>query len=107
MAEAYERSFGRLCVGTTEAVLDAIADPGLAHGRRPRLLDVGTGTGALARAAVDRGYTVDAVDAETTMVAHAAHISSGIEFAVSISASIVRAFNMTGVRCALFPPAER
>ena len=82
MAEAYERSFGRLCVGSNDAVLDAIADARLLDGRHPRLLDVGTGTGALARAAVTRGYAVDAIDAETTMVAHAKHISSGIEFAV-------------------------
>lgn len=82
MAEAYEQSFGRLCAGTTEPLLDALAAAGRFGGRVPRLLDVGTGTGAVARAAVARGYAVEAIDPEPTMVAHAATLCSGIEFAV-------------------------
>ncbi|MEU8265084.1 class I SAM-dependent methyltransferase [Micromonospora sp. NPDC048999] len=62
-AEAYERSFGRLCAYPVEALLDAAA---VRTGRR--VLDVGTGPGTVAAAALARGAEVVAVDAEPSML---------------------------------------
>ena len=50
-AAAYERGFARLTAHTAGALLDAA---GVRAGTR--LLDVGTGPGVVARAAVSRGY---------------------------------------------------
>ncbi|MFG3602898.1 hypothetical protein [Micromonospora chersina] len=57
-AEAYARSFGRLCAYPAETLLDAAA---VRAGRR--LIDVGTGPGTVAAAAPARGAEVAAVDA--------------------------------------------
>ncbi|MFD7662593.1 class I SAM-dependent methyltransferase [Streptomyces sp. NPDC059788] len=78
-AEAYERSFAALCAHPVPALLDA-ADvrPGL------RVLDAGTGTGAAARAAVERGAAVTAVDADPGMAARAA--SAAADAAVCVAA---------------------
>ncbi|KAA6215230.1 class I SAM-dependent methyltransferase [Streptomyces albofaciens JCM 4342] len=66
-AAAYERSFAPLCAHPVPALLDAAElRPGL------RVLDAGTGTGAAARAAADRGAAVTAVDADPGMAARAA-----------------------------------
>nr|WP_030666842.1 methyltransferase domain-containing protein [Streptomyces rimosus] len=66
-AAAYERSFAALCARPVPALLDA------AQIRRGlRVLDAGTGTGAAARAAGDRGAAVTAVDADPGMAARAA-----------------------------------
>ena len=62
-AAAYERSFASLCAGAAPALLDA-AEVKV----RTRVLDVGTGTGTVARLAQQRGAIVAAVDAERTMV---------------------------------------
>ncbi|MEU2615578.1 class I SAM-dependent methyltransferase [Micromonospora sp. NPDC007271] len=62
-AEAYERSFGRLCAYPAEALLDSAA---VRAGRR--VVDVGTGPGTVAAAALARGAEVVAVDAEATML---------------------------------------
>jgi 2-polyprenyl-3-methyl-5-hydroxy-6-metoxy-1,4-benzoquinol methylase len=59
-AEAYAVTFARLCAGPVDAVLDAV-EPRPAGGV---LLDVGTGTGTLARAAAARGWDVEACDPE-------------------------------------------
>ncbi|MEU4679364.1 methyltransferase domain-containing protein [Micromonospora sp. NPDC023737] len=65
-AEAYARSFGRLCAYPAPALLDAAqVDAGT------RLLDVGTGPGTVAALAATRGATVTAVDAEASMIAKA------------------------------------
>ncbi|MFU8871466.1 class I SAM-dependent methyltransferase [Micromonospora sp. SL4-19] len=61
-ATAYERSFGRLCAYPAEALLDAAA---VGAGRR--VIDVGTGPGTVAAAALARGAEVVAVDAEASM----------------------------------------
>ncbi|MET7621522.1 class I SAM-dependent methyltransferase [Streptomyces sp. NPDC005408] len=77
-AEAYEASFAKLCAYPVPMVLDA-ADvrPGT------RLLDVGTGTGAVAEAACERGAKVTAVDAEPGMVALAAQAAPGADVRVA------------------------
>lgn len=64
-AEAYDRSFARLCAGTVPFLLDSI----VAAGARGRALDVGTGTGVVAAAMVEAGLSVVAVDPEADMVA--------------------------------------
>lgn len=65
-AEAYAASFGRLCAGPVGALLDAA---GVSEGAD--VLDVGTGTGTAAVAALGRGARVCAVDADAGMVAAA------------------------------------
>ncbi|MCZ7437898.1 class I SAM-dependent methyltransferase [Micromonospora sp. WMMC241] len=65
-AQAYRRSFGRLCAYPTGALLDAAA---VRAGRR--VIDVGTGPGTVAAAALARGAQVVAVDAEPGMLAAA------------------------------------
>ncbi|MGG5259820.1 class I SAM-dependent methyltransferase [Phycicoccus avicenniae] len=61
VAEAYRRSFGTLCAGTVDRML---ADtPGRRH------LDVGSGTGVLARRAAALGRAVITVDADAEMAA--------------------------------------
>jgi SAM-dependent methyltransferase len=66
-AKAYADSFAGLCAYTAGALLDAAA-----CGAGVKTLDVGTGTGTVAAAAVKRGCVVTAVDAEPEMVQWAA-----------------------------------
>ncbi|MEU9126040.1 class I SAM-dependent methyltransferase [Streptomyces sp. NPDC048506] len=65
-AAAYETSFGRLCAYPIPPLLDAAG-----VGEGVRLLDVGTGTGAVASAAAARRAEVVAVDAEPDMARRA------------------------------------
>ena len=66
-AQAYADTFAGQCAHTVEPVLDALeACPGTV------LLDVGTGAGAIAVAALARGCEVVAVDPEPDMLALAA-----------------------------------
>ncbi|SDS93441.1 class I SAM-dependent methyltransferase [Microlunatus soli] len=65
VAEAYRRSFAGVCAGTFPVLLEVL-DTG------DRVLDVGSGTGAFAGQAADRGATVTAVDSDPSMVAIAA-----------------------------------
>ncbi|MFI6248822.1 class I SAM-dependent methyltransferase [Streptomyces sp. NPDC051016] len=65
-AAAYADSFARLCAHPVTPLLDAA---GVTEGTR--LLDVGTGTGTAALAALVRGARVTAVDADAGMVAAA------------------------------------
>jgi SAM-dependent methyltransferase len=74
-AEAYAASFERLCAGTIGPLLDAIEAPDA-----DTLLDVGCGTGALARAAVARGWGVDACDPEPSMIALASSLGRGVRY---------------------------
>ncbi|MFF0503635.1 class I SAM-dependent methyltransferase [Streptomyces fimicarius] len=61
-AEAYARTYARLCAHPATALLDAAgAGPG------SRVLDVGCGSGTVSAAAVARGATVYAADAEPDM----------------------------------------
>ncbi|GGR75700.1 hypothetical protein GCM10010169_19730 [Micromonospora fulviviridis] len=73
-AEAYARSFGRLCAYPAEALLDAAA---VRAGRR--VIDVGTGPGTVAAAALARGAEVVAVDAEPSMLDAARRAAPGAE----------------------------
>jgi SAM-dependent methyltransferase len=66
-ADAYAASFAKLCAYPVPGLLDAA---GVMEG--VRVLDVGTGTGAAAAVACERGAKVTAVDAEPGMVARAA-----------------------------------
>lgn len=71
-AEAYAASFAGLCAYPVPMLLDA------AEVRAgTRVLDIGTGTGTVARAAAGRGAKVTAVDAEPGMVALAARVAPG------------------------------
>jgi SAM-dependent methyltransferase len=63
LADAYAAGFGKLCAATVE---DLLAAAKVAAGGR--LLDVGTGTGAVAKMACEAGAMVTAVDPEPTMV---------------------------------------
>lgn len=63
-AEAYDASFARLCFGTVDALIQALG-PALAG---ERLLDVGSGPGAVAAAAEDAGFAVTGVDADDSMI---------------------------------------
>ncbi|MEU0006420.1 methyltransferase domain-containing protein [Streptomyces sp. NPDC006314] len=76
-AEAYAGSFGRLCAYPVPALLDAAR---ITAGTR--VLDIGTGTGAAALAAVERGALVRAVDADSGMVAGACRRGVAAEVAV-------------------------
>ena len=62
-AATYARTFGRLCDGTIDPLLDEVEPAG------GRLLDVGTGPGRLPLAAAGRGWDVTAVDPEAQMLA--------------------------------------
>lgn len=73
-AGAFAGSFGKLCAYAVDPLLDAA---GVRGGMR--VLDAGTGTGAAARAAWERGADVVAVDAEGSMVARAAQAVPGAE----------------------------
>ncbi|BAJ33082.1 MULTISPECIES: class I SAM-dependent methyltransferase [Kitasatospora] len=71
-AAAYAASFARLCARPVPDLLDAAGvGPGTA------LLDVGTGTGAVAAAACARGARVTAVDAEPSMLTEARRNAPG------------------------------
>lgn len=78
-ASAYERGFARLTAHTAGALLDAA---GVVAGTR--LLDVGTGPGVVARAAVARGAQVTAVDAEPSMAEAAARNVPGLDVRVAV-----------------------
>jgi SAM-dependent methyltransferase len=87
LAEAYDSSFGRLCAGTTDAVLQAHG-----HGNPPplrrRLLDVGSGTGTFAVAAAAGGFDVEGVDQEASMVAFSTRRVPGLRFRVGALPSL-------------------
>ncbi|NEB35614.1 class I SAM-dependent methyltransferase [Streptomyces sp. SID14515] len=61
-AEAYARTYARLCAHPAAALLDAAGT-----GRGTRVLDVGCGSGTVSAAAVARGARVYAADAEPGM----------------------------------------
>jgi SAM-dependent methyltransferase len=78
-ADAYQRGFARLTSHTAGALLDAA---GVAEGTR--LLDVGTGPGVVAGAAVARGAQVTAVDADPGMAKACAHNVPGLDVRVAV-----------------------
>ncbi|MBP0459325.1 class I SAM-dependent methyltransferase [Streptomyces montanisoli] len=73
-AKAYAGSFAALCAATAGPLLDAA---GVRDGAR--VLDVGTGPGTIAVAALARGAGVVAVDAEPSMVELAAANAPGAD----------------------------
>jgi SAM-dependent methyltransferase len=75
----YDRGFARLTAHTAGALLDAAS---VAAGTR--MLDVGTGPGVVAGAAVARGAVVTAVDAEPSMVQAAARNVPGLDVRVAV-----------------------
>lgn len=75
-ADAYARSFARLCSGTVDEILSR-----LGPGRSDRvLLDIGTGPGTIAAAANAVGYTTIGLDSDSSMVALASRRYPGIAF---------------------------
>jgi SAM-dependent methyltransferase len=74
--DAYAVSFAALCAGAVSAVLDEAE----ARTAGRTLLDVGTGSGAVAAAAVPRGWAAAGVDAEPSMLETARRLSPGIPF---------------------------
>jgi len=84
-AEAYHRSFERLCAGAVPDLLGAVGAP--AGGRR--LLDAGSGTGVVAAAAAQLGWRVDAVDLDAGMTAYTARhlptVTSRVESIAALS----------------------
>jgi ubiquinone/menaquinone biosynthesis C-methylase UbiE len=76
-ADAYAASFAKLCAYAVPGLLDAA---GVGTGNR--VLGVGTGTGAVAGAAWERGARVVAVDADAGMVEVAAKAVPGAEVRV-------------------------
>ena len=78
-ATAYERGFARLTAHTAGMLLDAA---GVTAGTR--LLDVGTGPGVVAGAAVARDARVTAVDAEPSMAEAAARNVPGLDVRVAV-----------------------
>lgn len=77
VADAYARSFARLCVGTVEPILSALEER---TAPSKRLLDVGTGTGTVAGAAAKLGFQVEGVDPEKDMLDYARHAHPQIAF---------------------------
>lgn len=77
VADAYAATFAPLCAGTLDQVLSAagLPDPSIR-----RVLDVGTGTGALAACASDAGADVTAVDPEPEMLRIAELTASQVRF---------------------------
>jgi SAM-dependent methyltransferase len=63
LAQAYQRSFARLCVGTVATIVADLGSP--ASGQ---LLDAGCGTGNVSRMTAGRGWTVTAFDADAQML---------------------------------------
>ncbi|MCO5995132.1 class I SAM-dependent methyltransferase [Actinoallomurus rhizosphaericola] len=78
-ADAYERGFARLTAHTVEPLLDAA---GARTGRR--VLDLGTGPGIVAAAALRRGAVVSAVDADPQMARTAARNAPEAEVRVAV-----------------------
>jgi SAM-dependent methyltransferase len=70
--------------------------------RAQQVVDVGCGTGVLARALAERGHTVEAVDPSPAMIAHARaqpggeHVHWGVGDAASVRARAVDLVVMTG-----------
>lgn len=78
VVQPYENYFGRLTAQSHGALLDA-----LHVGDASRMLDVATGPGTLAAAAIERGATVAAVDFSAAMIAHARQLYPDVEFQVA------------------------
>jgi SAM-dependent methyltransferase len=78
-AAAYTGRFGRLTAHTADALLDAANVTGSGD-----VLDIGTGPGTVAAAALARGATVSAIDADPEMVETAVRDVPGLDVRVAI-----------------------
>ncbi|MHA6763514.1 class I SAM-dependent methyltransferase [Streptacidiphilus sp. PAMC 29251] len=78
-SDAYQAGFARLTAHTVAPLLDAA---GVTAGST--VLDVGTGPGVVAAAALARGARVTAVDASPEMAAHAAEACPGADVQVAV-----------------------
>ncbi len=78
-SDAYQRGFARLTAHTVEPLLDAAE-----VGSGTAVLDVGTGPGIVAAAALARGAVVTAVDASPEMAALAAATCPGAEVRTAV-----------------------
>ncbi len=83
VATAYAETFAPLCAGAHDALLAAagLDRPVPAGAPRPRVLDVGTGTGDLAARAAATGAEVHGVDPDPQMLAIAAETGAEVEWA--------------------------
>jgi SAM-dependent methyltransferase len=99
-AELYEGSFGRLCAGSVDFVLDAVTT-GLG-GHAASLVDVGTGPGTLARAAEARGFAAFGCDPEPSMIALARVRSTDIDYQIAGLPELPYANRAFGAVCANF-----
>jgi len=78
-SKAYQAGFARMTAHTVAPLLDAAG-----VGAGTVVLDVGTGPGTVAAAALARGAKVTAVDASPEMAAHAAEACPGAEVRVAV-----------------------
>lgn len=78
-ADAYARSFARLCAGTVDEILTRLDPP---DGHR-FVLDVGTGPGTVAAAVHGSGRAVVGMDQDRSMTALAARRHRGVPFAAA------------------------
>ena len=78
-SEAYRAGFARMTAHTVAPLLDAAG-----VGAGTAVLDVGTGPGTVAAAALARGAKVTAVDASPEMAAHAAAACPGADVRVAV-----------------------
>ncbi|SAL22978.1 methyltransferase type 11 [Caballeronia terrestris] len=78
LVQPYENYFVRLTAQSHGALLDA-----LGVGDASRMLDVATGPGTLAAAAIERGATVSGIDFSAAMIAHARQTYPEVEFQVA------------------------
>ncbi|KXV03908.1 methyltransferase type 11 [Caballeronia megalochromosomata] len=104
---SYEDYFGRLTVQSHPALLDA-----LAVGPGTRMLDVASGPGYLAEAAIERGATATAVDFSASMIAHARQLHPEIEFHIARAEHLPfgdESFDAVGINFGMlhFPEPER
>lgn len=77
-AEAFGRTYARVCAYPVSLLLDAAA-----VGAGDTVLDVGTGTGTVAVAAIARGAAVTAVDADPSMVELARYAAKDAQVGVA------------------------
>lgn len=107
VVQSYEDFFGRLTVQSYPALLDA-----LRVGPGTRMLDVASGPGFLAAAAIERGATAAAVDFSASMIAHARQLHPEIEFQIAGAEHLPfdgESFDALGISFGMlhFPEPER
>jgi ubiquinone/menaquinone biosynthesis C-methylase UbiE len=107
IVQPYEDYFSRLTTQCHGPLLDAL---GIVRGSR--MLDVATGPGLLAAAALERGATVAAVDFSAAMIAHARQLHPEAEFKVASAEALPfgdESFDAVGICFGMlhFPDPDR